>query len=320
MKCTLVFRPNRSAGPVMRMTGYDAVISVLITFIMAMLLTIGAQLFYWRTESSERNGSAGANIGHHVVFGGMASSSPELGNTSLMSLIMTPENRGEGELEDPHTGQVMEPSDLSQIQVELHSDQSVAANAVPEIFDAGDSASRPGAAGVSGLQAGAVMGGRGRLLSDVARSERAQSRQHRWVIEFPGSSVGTYSRLLDHFGIAIAVSYAGTDRVMVLGPISGATPVAMELSDISKTFDTEMSVSWGSEYREEMDRALVRSAGLSVDGASITLLYPTKLVEQMEKLEAEFSGRSVSSIRATYFAFEVAEPGFRLVVRRQTTK
>jgi hypothetical protein len=320
MKCTLVFRPNRSAGPVMRMTGYDAVISVLITFIMAMLLTIGAQLFYWRTESSERNGSAGPNIGQHLVFGGVASSQPELGDTSLMSLIMSPENRGEGELGDPHTGNVMPPSDLSQIQVELESDQSVAANAVPDIFDAGDPAARPGAVGGSELQPGAVVGGRGRLLSDGVRSERAQSRQHRWVIEFPGSSVGTYARLLDHFEIALAVSYTGTDRVIVLRPMSGATPVAMDLSDISKTFDTQMSVSWGSEHREEMDRALVRSAGLSVDGASIMLLYPTKLVAQMEQLEAEFSGRSISSIRATYFAFELAEPGFRLVVRRQTTK
>jgi hypothetical protein len=145
-------------------------------------------------------------------------------------------------------------------------------------------------------------------------AEAAQVRQ--WEIIFAdGISTEEYARQLDYFRIDIgAVSKDG--HIEYISKVSQYKP-QKSLGVTSAEY--RLQIPWKSGALQAADRRLLRKAGISSQGKQLQHFFPQPLRRKLEKLEADYAGRSRDEIRRTRFRIQPLPEGdgYRFVVVEQ---
>lgn len=139
----------------------------------------------------------------------------------------------------------------------------------------------------------------------------------RWEIRFGSTTLDTYGRELDAFGLEL-----GTLGVPERGKVTYAKHFSKSPPEtyvgVAKD-DKRLYMSWKKGKLRDADRALLKKAGVVSEGL-ILMFWPDEAEQQLLRLEHDFQGRDVSTIRKTRFGIRrnKSEKGYEFYVLEQT--
>lgn len=278
---------------------FDAVVSLLIALLLAAGLVLVVLGLAWLSDQVWKPPPAPIEVGMFRLEGdgleeGMAGDNPELGEGNEVAPdVLSP---GEESLAFDQSGI---PSTLSSV---LDAAGQAAGDLDAPVLQSGPQGSgRGGLPGGTGLR-GAGEGGGGTL-----------PRALRWSIGYTGGqSLESYAQQLDFFGIELGVVRGG--RVQYVSGLSKGKPNVRQGSGEER----RLYFLWKEPARRQADVALLRKAGVAVEGATIAHFYSPALEDQLARLEKEFQGKDAAEITQTRFGIRRSANGFEFYVVGQT--
>jgi hypothetical protein len=141
-------------------------------------------------------------------------------------------------------------------------------------------------------------------------------REQRWFIRFSDRvELTQYAKELDFFKIELAALLPDR-RLAYISNISAATPTVRYAAGGKD--ESRMYMTWQGGERKFADVQLFAKAGIDVPGdAPIFHFYPPPVEAQLAQLERDYRGRPISEIKRTYFNVEPMAGGYRFIVTRQ---
>jgi hypothetical protein len=138
-------------------------------------------------------------------------------------------------------------------------------------------------------------------------------RWQRWEVGFDGTTLDSYAKQLEFFGIE-------------LGAIGGGQPTIdyaffqrgklQNRSVPSTTEDERLYFIWQGGKFKEQDRALLQRAGVNTTGRVMCQFYPPAIENQLAVLEKEALGaRELKNVRKTIFSVRPAGRNFEFFVK-----
>lgn len=281
----------------MTVTRYERVSSFLISIVMAMILTTVILGALWAaTWESDDGGLATMELVE--LAGGVADGQPD---ETLK--VESPEE----EIEDPAlTEEDTEETEIEEVFENVVELSENAAEQVEQQFE-----TQAENSGKVGSKAGT-----GSRPLGAGPGEGGIPRHQRWFIRFAeGGSLNVYAKQLDHFGIELGALFPAQKRLVYIKEFS-AKPVRREVKTGAN--EQRLYMNWQSGSLRKSDHKLFQKAGIDSRQALVLHFYPTKIENQLAKLELDYRKRNVKSIRRTIFTVRSSGRGYRFVVTRQT--
>jgi hypothetical protein len=136
-------------------------------------------------------------------------------------------------------------------------------------------------------------------------------RWERWEVRYEVSSLKSYARQLDFFGIELG-AVGKIPLVDYASHFTDATPVTR--SDIGSN-EERLYFSWRSGRLKAMDAKLLDRAGVTVAGRTLLQFYPEKIESLLAQIEAEHAeGGRVDKLQKTIFGGRRAGAGFEFYI------
>lgn len=127
-----------------------------------------------------------------------------------------------------------------------------------------------------------------------------RGRRH-WEFLFPeGCTTNEYAKMLDFFGIELAVIQSG-GRVAYISQLSSDRPlVRYGASELEKRY----YLTWLKGDLQEAEQELLKKAGVEHDGRLILKFLSPELETKLATMEVRKAGDQKDRIRATYFGIK----------------
>jgi len=121
----------------------------------------------------------------------------------------------------------------------------------------------------------------------------------RWEVRMTSTSIAEYARQLDFFGVELAVAGGGNPNVEYVSKVS-ATPPTKKIGNPKD--ERRLRFMHRSGQLREMDREIVRRAGINPDGRVVFQFYSQEMYTNLLTLENVRKGtRRIKEIRKTIF-------------------
>lgn len=171
-----------------------------------------------------------------------------------------------------------------------------------------------------GVSASAGLGSGDRRAPGPLGDADVIPRTERWEVAYPATTLDTYARQLDFFGIELGVVGGGRKVMEYVSDFSSAQPKVRSLDKAAE--ERRLYFTWRSGRLQEFDRQLVARAGVPLSGRQVLQFYPPEVEQRLAVLETEAAGgRTARAIAKTRFAVRRAGSGFEFYVEdiRQRT-
>ncbi len=157
-----------------------------------------------------------------------------------------------------------------------------------------------------------VMSTRGRGGADGRkRGSGTIPRWQRWEIRFQATTLESYAKELEFFGIELAALGGGRPGIDYAFFDQGV----LKTRSIDNADDDRLYFIWQGGKFKEQDRALLSRAGVSTTGRIMCQFYPPALENQLAVLEQqELGSRPLKDVRRTVFAVRPAGRGYEFFV------
>jgi hypothetical protein len=137
-------------------------------------------------------------------------------------------------------------------------------------------------------------------------------RWQRWEIRYVSTTLDSYAKQLEYFGIELA-ALGGGQATVDYARFSNGRPQRRAAD--SATSDERLYFIWQGGKFKEQDRALLARAGINMTGRVICQFYPPEIENQLAVLEQnELGGRPLKDVRRTTFGVRPAGRGFEFHV------
>jgi len=290
-------RGGTRLDPVMAVTRYEQVSSLLIAIAIAMILTTMILGALWAaTLESDEGGPAEMELVE--LAGGVEDGQPD---ETLK--VESPEE----EIDDPAlTEEETEETEIEEVFENVVELSDNAAEQVEQQFET--QAENSGKVGSKS--------GTGSRPLGSGPGEGGVPRHQRWFIRFgEGGSVAEYAKQLDFFGIELGAVFPAQKKLLYVNNFSG-TPRRRQVQTGQN--EKRLYMNWQSGSLRKTDHKLFQKIGVNTKGAMILHFYPKKTEERLAKLELDFRKRKVKTIRRTIFTVRSRGRGYRFIVTRQT--
>jgi hypothetical protein len=147
-------------------------------------------------------------------------------------------------------------------------------------------------------------------------AELTVPHHQRWEFTFPvGTTIESYSRQLDSFGIELGV-LGGASTVSYLSNLANPKP---RVRTAAAGSDTRIYLIWNSGPLREVDDVLVARAGFDPAGKVLAHFIPPETEKELLRLEAAAAqSKKLQNVRKTVFTIQTVGPDqFRLAVAAQ---
>lgn len=159
--------------------------------------------------------------------------------------------------------------------------------------------------------------GVGRGVGDGIGDGVGGGRTQNWEVRFPpGNTLNAYGRILDYFGIELAVMQPGGKVLYAFNFSAGKPQTRVGSADAEKRY----YLTWrrGRDQLAEADRELLKLAGAPVEGKLILKFLPPKVEAQLAALEKQKADqRGEKKIRKTVFDVRPQGSGYTFVISDQ---
>ncbi len=136
-------------------------------------------------------------------------------------------------------------------------------------------------------------------------------RWRRWEIRFQATTLESYAKELEFFGIELAALGGGRAGIDYAYFENGA----VRQRATPQADDDRLYFIWQGGKFKEQDRALLGQAGVSTAGRVICQFYPPAVEKQLAALEQQQLGnRPLKEVRRTIFAVRPAGRGYEFFV------
>ena len=296
--------PHAGAGsggprpPVLRVTRYDVVTSLLIALALSLIISVGWLFGVWWAIQPPR---AVEDVPLELVEMPGGEEEGAVGETLLLE---APAELREdpASVDDPAD----EPEIAEMLETVLELSDEASELARQQLETDARNAGRLGSAA-----------GTGRRALGSGPGEQGVPREQRWFVGFPErATVDAYARQLDHFGIELGALFSD-GRLVYLSQLTQAPPQTRTVQ--SGQEETRLYFTWQGGSRRVADLLLFQRAGIDAAGATILHFYPPATEATLARLERAYREAPVESIRRTYFAVAQAQNGWQFVVTRQTS-
>lgn len=298
---------GRIRPPVLRVTAYDRVSSLLMALLLAALGVVVVTVGWWLTTRPPPAPAPLVALEIVDVTGGYEDGSPD---ETLR--VDSPEE------ERPNASLVNNPTEESTPQVEA---------AIANVISASGKATAPGAAGSASEYMesadvestgvpGSARGTGGRPLGMGGGTTGGVPREMRWYVKFSDTaSVDEYARQLDFFKIELGVLSA--DGVLTyVSNLSAGQPQRRQVN--SGKDEKRLFFRWQGGERKGADETLLAKAGVTVGNGTIFHFYSRETENILATLEAQYTRRPLKEVRRTYFNVVRRDKNYEFVVTRQT--
>jgi hypothetical protein len=302
MSAATSIRPSsrRPAGPHIKLTKYDAVVTTLITSATCAVLAFIVMVFIWLSNLLP------SPVSKQVTMMPAGDGGWEDGDPNATPNVESPEDASL----DPSLAN--EETDVTELEEVTEQVIEIAENAATMV--APNESKDTNTGGVPGSADGTG----GRPLGSGGPGRGGAKREQRWFVEFGDKGdLKSYAAQLDFFGIELGAMFADENRLVYLSNLSQAQPTSREV----KTGDSEkrLFMSWqdGSEERRAADIELFQKASIDAGPAVVMHFYPAETEELLARVEFDYGKKSPTEIRRTYFQVRKAGTGYEFVVTRQ---
>ena len=285
------------ASPVMRVTRYEQVSSLMISIVIGLLFATFVTLaLYLSTVKADEVGPAEMEL--IELAGGVDDGQPD---ETLK--VESPEE----EIEDPAL--IEEETEETEIEEVFENVVEISDNAAEQVEQQFETQAQ------NSGKVGSKVGTGSRPLGS-GPGEGGIPRHQRWFIRFTqGSSLKEYAKQLDFFGIELGALFPAQKKLVYLRNFS-TTAVSKEVK--TGTNEKRLYMNWQSGSLRKTDHELFKRARINTRGALILHFYPSGTENMLAKLEKDFRKRNVKTIRRTIFSVRKRGAGYRFLVTRQT--
>lgn len=273
--------------PVLRVTAYDRVSSLMLALVAALLgIVLALSILYQATVDKQKQDVVPVEF--VSLAGGYEDGSPD----EELS-IEAPEEVLEETQVDEALESVVELSDLASQQVQQQ-------------FQMDSQLNDPNAKRGKGGRPLGMGGGQGGL-----------AREQRWFVQFDDrGTLDEYARQLDFFGITMGALMEGDKReLIVISNLAAAKPTRQS---VTKVDENRLYMTWQGGNRKTADLKLFRKAGVNLKSELILHFYPPQTEQLLAQVEQAASRKPVDKIRRTYFVVRPEGNGYKFVVSRQS--
>ncbi|MED5447893.1 MAG: hypothetical protein VYA62_06690 [Planctomycetota bacterium] len=285
------------ASPMMRVTRYEQVSSLMISIVIGLLCATFVTLaLYLSTVEADEVGPAEMEL--IELAGGVEDGKPD---ETLK--VESPEE----EIEDPSlTEEETEETEIEEVFENVVEISDNAAEQVEQQFE-----TQAQNSGKVGSKAGS-----GSRPLGSGPGEGGIPRHQRWFIRFAqGSSLTEYAKQLDFFGIELGALYPTQQKLVY---VKNFSTKAVRRQVKTGANEKRLYMNWQSGSLKKTDHQLFKRAGLDTRGAMVLHFYPSGTENMLAKLERDFRKRNVKTIRRTIFSVRKQGNGYRFLVTRQT--
>ncbi len=264
----------------LRVTSYDRVSSMLLALLLLIGATVLTLLLIWLTGKL-------------------------LAAKAVVPVTMEQIGEGGGAMGDDSTLEEPSLSETDLVEPEPERTLAVVASAV---------ASRQAVLADPAIgQAGGGAGGGGRMAGS---GDGTPGIPRHWEVVFAQSTLETYARQLDYFGIELAVLGDG-DKVVYARNVSSPTP-----TQESRPRDQEKRyyLTWRHGGLQEADRELLKRAKISTEGRLILKFLPPGVEANLAAMEKSHAGADSERIAKTQFGILSTAGGYEFYISEQTLK
>lgn len=290
---------NDSQDPVIKVTKYDIVTSVLIALSGMLVATLIILIAIWLASRipTQALPEPFLTAGDGGFEDGVEDATPD---------VESPEDP----TDDPSVTNEEDVTELMEITDPVMEVSDTAAQLVePAAFTEDRNTGNPGSAEGTG----------GRPLGTGGGTRGGPKRDQRWFVTFADrGDLKSYARQLDFFKIELGVMFPEESRLVYMNNISADQPTIREV----RTGDSEkrLWLNWEGGDRKEADIELFQKAGIDARPGQILHFYPTELEQTLARLELSYANRTSDQIRRTYFQVNRAGNGFEFAVSDQKLK
>ena len=286
------------ASPVLNVTHYERVSTVMVTIVIGLLLTVVVLGVAWM--ATLRPSDVGPPPLETLEFPG---GEPD-GELDSTLKVESPEE----ETPDPSIAEEFseetEITEVFDVVVELsdNATEQLDQQFQTEVENTGKPGSKEGT---------------GRPALGIGGGEGGVSRANRWFIRFAESiTINEYAKQLDSFGIELGVLFPAKKQLIYLKNLSAASPQKTVVN--TGRNEKRLYMNWQGGNLKKSDIKLFAKAGINAKGALILHFYPKKTETMLAQLEIEKAKRPVKEIRRTVFTVRGSANRYRFVVTRQT--
>ena len=140
-------------------------------------------------------------------------------------------------------------------------------------------------------------------------------RWERWEIRYEASSLESYAKQLDFFGIELGAAGGGKRHVDYASKLAAATPVA-RTGEGSE--ERRLYLTWRGGRLEALDRKLLQTAGIDVKNRIVMQFYPQRIEDLLARVELEHTkDGQVEKLRKTIFGVRATGDGYEFFIIEQ---
>lgn len=137
-------------------------------------------------------------------------------------------------------------------------------------------------------------------------------RWQRWEIRYSTTTLESYLKQLDHFGIELGAVGGGQATIDYVRYQGGK---AVRRAAPQEAKDRRLYFIWQSGRFKEQDRALLTQAGVATTGRILCQFYPPAIENQLAVLEQQQLGtRELKQVKKTVFGVKPVRRGFEFYV------
>ena len=159
-----------------------------------------------------------------------------------------------------------------------------------------------------------VMATRGKGAGDNRKrgSGDVVPRWQRWEIRFESTTLESYAKQLEFFGIELGALGGGRGGVDY-AQMKGGSPQQRAVNADAK--DDRLYFIWQGGKLKQQDQALLQQAGVSTTGRVVCQFYPKSIENQLAVLEKQKLGsRPLRDVKRTVFGVRPAGRGYEFYV------
>lgn len=302
------------AQPMLRLTLYERVSSMMMTVVFGLCFALVAALTYWLAHrpppEPEPIPFEMVELEPEIDFGG--SLEGVVGGTAEFD---TGEDGGGGG--EIASDEFMVDSILTDV-VEA-ADQAVEESLLPPNPDgvgAPRTTAGPSYIGMTSTSSGTGTGGGRPPLGFGPGRGGGVPRELRWFIKFASErTLEEYARQLDYFKVELGVLYPD-GRLVYVSQLSRPSPTRREVPTAAN--EERLYFTWQGGERRDSDIKLLAKAGVQAGGGRILHFYTPETENRLAVTERNYANRKAKEIRRTYFSVTKQGQGYTFEVTRQT--
>lgn len=137
-------------------------------------------------------------------------------------------------------------------------------------------------------------------------------RWERWEIQFTSTSLTKYAEQLESFGVELAATGGGHEKVDYASKLTLPSPQARQATGRE---EKRLYMSYRNGRLKAFDEQLLQRAGIPTAGRTLLQFYPRSVEAQLAALELQrAANRPIRDVAKTVFAVRSAGAGYRFEV------